>query len=76
MSAPSRLDRTRSSRSMRFRPSSRITVPGGRKSFSAAKLPALTFARVSVPYRQFATRWSPRITQQTGSSIAERLRGN
>ena len=52
MSALSRLDRTGSSRSMRFRPNSRITVPWWSEILLSGKTPCSDILRVScVPYR-------------------------
>ena len=52
MSALSRLDRTRSSRSMRFRPNSRITVSWWSEILLSGKTPRSDILRVSyVPYR-------------------------
>jgi len=52
MSALSRLDRTRSSRSMRFRPNSRITVSWWSEMLLSGKTPCSDILRVSrVPYR-------------------------
>ena len=52
MSALSRLDRTRSSRSMRFRPNSRITVSSWSEILLSGKTPCSDILRVSrVPYR-------------------------
>ena len=77
MSALSRLDRTGSSRSMRFRPNSRITAPWCSEILLSSKTLRSDISRVSrVPYRLFATRSSPRIRKQTSRAIAVRLRGN
>ena len=52
MSALSRLDRTGSSRSMRFRPNSRITVSWWSEILLSGKTPCSDILRVScVPYR-------------------------